>query len=27
VLPFVNQSGNPDDEYFSDGMTDELASG
>jgi TolB-like protein/Tfp pilus assembly protein PilF len=26
VLPFVNQSGNPDDEYFSDGMTDELAS-
>src|SRR3954447_4476928 len=25
VLPFVNQSGNPDDEYFSDGMTDELA--
>jgi TolB-like protein/Tfp pilus assembly protein PilF len=26
VLPFVNQSGNSDDEYFSDGMTDELAS-
>ena len=26
VLPFVNQSGTPDDEYFSDGMTDELAS-
>jgi len=26
VLPFVNQSGNPDDEYFADGMTDELAS-
>jgi len=26
VLPFVNQSGNLDDEYFSDGMTDELAS-
>ena len=26
VVPFVNQSGNPDDEYFSDGMTDELAS-
>jgi eukaryotic-like serine/threonine-protein kinase len=25
VLPFINQSGNPDDEYFSDGMTDELA--
>jgi serine/threonine protein kinase/Tfp pilus assembly protein PilF len=25
VLPFVNQSGNPDDEYFSDGMTDELS--
>jgi eukaryotic-like serine/threonine-protein kinase len=25
VLPFVNTSGNPDDEYFSDGMTDELA--
>ncbi|MEP6994703.1 MAG: protein kinase [Acidobacteriota bacterium] len=27
VLPFVNESGSPDDEYFSDGMTDELASG
>lgn len=27
VLPFVNQSGNPDDEFFADGMTDELASG
>jgi serine/threonine-protein kinase len=27
VMPFVNQSGNADDEYFSDGMTDELASG
>ncbi len=26
VLPFVNQSGSSDDEYFSDGMTDELAS-
>ena len=26
VLPFINQSGSPDDEYFSDGMTDELAS-
>jgi eukaryotic-like serine/threonine-protein kinase len=26
VLPFVNASGNLDDEYFSDGMTDELAS-
>ncbi len=26
VLPFVDQSGNPEDEYFSDGMTDELAS-
>jgi len=26
VLPFVNQSGNADDEYFSDGMSDELAS-
>jgi len=26
VMPFVNQSGNPDDEYFSDGVTDELAS-
>ena len=25
VLPFVNTGGNPDDEYFSDGMTDELA--
>ncbi len=25
VLPFVNTSGNPQDEYFSDGMTDELA--
>jgi TolB-like protein len=25
VLPFVNQSGNAEDEYFSDGMTDELA--
>lgn len=25
-MPFVNQSGNPDDEYFSDGVTDELAS-
>jgi eukaryotic-like serine/threonine-protein kinase len=24
VLPLVNVSGNPDDEYFSDGMTDEL---
>lgn len=26
VLPFINASGNLDDEYFSDGMTDELAS-
>ncbi len=26
VLPFVNASGNSDDEYFSDGITDELAS-
>src|SRR5207244_430647 len=26
VLPFVNQSGHAEDEYFSDGMTDELAS-
>ncbi len=26
VLPFVNQSGNAEDEYFSDGITDELAS-
>ena len=25
VLPLVNTSGNPQDEYFSDGMTDELA--
>ncbi len=25
VLPFANNSGNPQDEYFSDGMTDELA--
>ena len=25
VLPFVNTSGNAQDEYFSDGMTDELA--
>src|SRR5437870_12216309 len=24
VLPFVNISGNPDEDYFSDGMTDEL---
>lgn len=24
VLPFVNMSGNPDQEYFSDGITDEL---
>ena len=26
VLPFVNESGSTDDEYFSDGMADELAS-
>jgi serine/threonine-protein kinase len=26
VLPLVNTSGDPEDEYFSDGMTDELAS-
>ncbi|MBA3645003.1 MAG: protein kinase [Gemmatimonadaceae bacterium] len=25
VIPFVNTGGNPSDEYFSDGMTDELA--
>ena len=25
VLPFVNTSGSPDDDYFSDGLTDELA--
>jgi serine/threonine-protein kinase len=25
VLPFVNTSGDPQDDYFSDGMTDELA--
>jgi TolB-like protein/tetratricopeptide (TPR) repeat protein len=25
-LPFVNSSGNPDDDYFADGMTDELIS-
>ena len=25
VIPFVNTGGNPQDEYFSDGMTDELA--
>ena len=24
MLPFVNVSGNPDDEYFADGLTDEL---
>ena len=24
VLPFANRSGNPDDEYFSDGLADEL---
>jgi adenylate cyclase len=24
VLPFVNQSGNPEDEYLNDGMTDEI---
>ncbi|WP_373063340.1 hypothetical protein [Gemmatimonas sp.] len=27
VLPFVNTSGNAEDEYFSDGLTDELAHG
>ena len=27
VLPFVNSSGNADDEYLADGMTDELISG
>jgi len=27
VLPFVNSSGNADDEYFADGMTDELIAG
>jgi len=27
VLPFVNTSGNANDEYFSDGLTDELAHG
>ena len=27
VLPFVNRSGNADDEYFADGMTDELIAG
>ena len=26
VLPFTNTSGSPDDDYFSDGLTDELAS-
>jgi TolB-like protein len=25
VLPFVNTSGSPDEDYFSDGLTDELA--
>ena len=25
IIPFVNTGGNPEDEYFSDGMTDELA--
>ena len=25
VLPFANTGGNPQDEYFSDGMTEELA--
>ncbi|MDG6998951.1 MAG: adenylate/guanylate cyclase domain-containing protein, partial [Nitrososphaerota archaeon] len=24
ILPFVNLSGDPQDEYFADGMTDEL---
>ena len=24
VLPLLNESGNPDDEYFSDGLSEEL---
>ena len=27
VMPFVNQSGNPDDEYFASGITEELVNG
>lgn len=27
VLPFANQSANPDDQYFADGITDELING
>ncbi len=27
VLPFINRSGNPDDDYFSDGLSEELING